>query len=110
MSDLSIDEISNRIIDGILSEPNFNRNALKKIIIPILRIWIKRAQSPQNAKAYENALRSEMTKNLESKLAIKAKYSNKLAKCNNERTFYRNKLIEVIGYDGIEAIDKQMKI
>lgn len=107
MSDLSIDEIANRIIDGILNEPNFNRISLKNIIAPILRVWIKRAQSPKSAKAYENALKSEMAKNLESKLAIKTKYSNKLIKCNNERAFYRNKLIELIGYDGIEAIDKQ---
>ena len=110
MSDLSIEEIANRIIEGILNEPNFNKSSLNKIITPILRIWIKRAQSPQNAKAYENALKSEMAKNLESKLAIKDKYSKKLKECNKERTFYRNKLIEIIGYEGIESIDKQINI
>ena len=38
---LSIDEISNRIIDTILAETYLEKESLKEAIRPVLKIWLK---------------------------------------------------------------------
>lgn len=42
MADLSLKEISERLTDAILDEPHINRASLEKIILPVLKIWLKK--------------------------------------------------------------------
>ena len=40
-NNLSIEEISDRIIEAVLNERHLNKDSLKGIIKPILKIWLK---------------------------------------------------------------------
>lgn len=112
MKDLSIEEISDRIVDSILNEHIFSRENLKKCIKPVLSIWVKKTQSPTTAEAFGNALKNEIDKHKESKIAYqkkcKEKYVKSLNKLSKERNYYRNELIKLYGFEGIKTIDKLM--
>ena len=45
MQDIKLEDIATRIIEAILNEPHINKESLKSIIIPNLKIWLKKTDS-----------------------------------------------------------------
>ena len=110
MKDLSLEEISERIIDVVISENMLDRDSLRKRIKPILNIWVKHNASPKTQEAYQNLLDSYVESDKKSRESLKKKYQKKVKMANDKRSFYRNELIKLLGTEGIEFIDAQLKM
>lgn len=72
MGDLSLNEISDRIIEAVLAETYIEKKSLKKIIRPILNIWIKNANGFRTQKASKPKLQKTIEqKDIELKYWLK---------------------------------------
>lgn len=109
MEDLSIDDISDMVIDVILSENILDKETLGKRIKPILKVWMKKCKSPKTQIAFESQLNNIIKKNKESRISIRNRYIKIIDKSNFERNFYRNELQTLLG-DGIHVVDSKLKI
>jgi hypothetical protein len=105
MKDLNLYEISDRIIDAILSQPFINRYELTKTIRPILSIWVKKCNTPKNMEGYKATIEKLMEDN---QIRVD-RYKKQINKQNEERTIYREKLIDIIGIDEVKKIDSIIK-
>ena len=56
MHDISLDEISKRITDAVLSQPYINRDKLPALIRPILKVWLKSTDEFKSQKANKTKL------------------------------------------------------
>lgn len=56
MSDISLDEISKRVVDAVLAQPHINREELQTIIRPILKVWLKSTDEFKSQKANKSKL------------------------------------------------------
>lgn len=83
--DLSLDEIADRIIDAVLNERHINRESLRKIIRPILKIWLKKTDGFRRQKAPKSKLQFTI-ENRE----IQQKY-------------WMNKLKDMVGKDNMQS-------
>lgn len=102
MNELSLDEISDRVIQAVLDMPIFDKHELKKRIRPILSIWMKKSNAPHTSAGYINHI-EKLEK--ENKLRVKS-YQEKLTKQSQSQRVYRNALIEAIGIEEVTKIDK----
>lgn len=82
--DLSLDEISERLIDAILNEQYINKENLHKIIKPILKIWLKKTDEFKSQKASK----SQLQKTIENR--------------GLQQKFWLNKFREIIGEDNMQ--------
>ena len=62
MNDLSLDEIADKIITAILTEPHINKETLQLRIKPLLKIWLKKTDSFKSNKVDKNRLQFTIEK------------------------------------------------
>ncbi len=86
MEDLSLDEISSRIIDAVMDERHIDRKSLYKIIRPILKIWIKQSD---RAKKTGHASIDKLRITIENK--------------ELQQKYWLGKLRELVGSENIQA-------
>lgn len=84
MADLSLDEIASRIADAVIDSVFLNKKDLTEKIRPILKIWIKKADSFKSQKATKSKLQYTIEK-----------------KAFSEK-FWRRKFTEVTGKDNMQ--------
>jgi len=89
MEDLSLDEITKRIIDVVLEENILDRDFLNERIRPILKIWLKVADKPRRFK--ENK-------------ATPSKLQQTINQRGMEREFWREKIIKIKGKNNMEEL------
>lgn len=56
MSDLSLDEITTRVIDAVLAQPYINRETLNPLIRSVLKVWLKSTDEFKSQKANKTKL------------------------------------------------------
>lgn len=59
---LKLDDIADRIIDAILSEPHLSRDMLFRIIRPNLKVWLKRTDEFKSHKVSKDKLQYTIEK------------------------------------------------
>lgn len=84
MYDISLDEISKRIVDAVLAEPHINRESLQNLIRPILKIWLK------------------CTDDFKSQKANKPKLQFTIENREIQQRFWRNKVRELVGNENMQ--------
>lgn len=85
MKDLSLDEISKRVTDAVLSQPYINRNELQSLIRPILKVWLK------------------CTDEFKSQKANKTKLQFTIENREVQQRFWRDKVRELVGSENMQS-------
>jgi hypothetical protein len=111
MRDLSLNEISERVIDAILECRMINKDELRKIIRPILSVWMRaKVHIPKNQKSLNNQIAHEKAQDLKARLAMKNKLERQIEDKEKQKRFYRNELLKIVGDNGIKGIDAQFEL
>lgn len=106
MKDVSLNDIADRIIDAILECRMINRDELKKIIRPILSIWLQtKIHVPKNSTTLNHQLSHKVSQDLKSFLVKNERLKERIKDKEQEKKFYRNELIKILGDNGIKSID-----
>ena len=101
MADLSLDEIAERIINVVLNERYINKESLTKIIKPILKIWLKKADSFKSQKAPKSKLQSTIeSRNIQQKYWL-GKVRELLSE--DDMKVYYNELDELLFKEGYKS-------
>lgn len=82
---LSLDEISNRVVDAVLDERMINKDSLIKRIRPILKIWLKNTDTHKN-----------VSKKPKDKLV------HTIEQRGIERDFWKQSLKDIVGDDKMQ--------
>lgn len=75
MADLTVEEISNRIVEAILADNTFSKDDAKAKTASLIRVWVKRQDKPRKGK------RSKTDQ-----------YVQQIGKLKHEVTFWKSKL------------------
>lgn len=84
MEELKLKDIADRITDAVLNEPHINKASLDSLILPILNIWLKKANSYKKTG-----------------ITTVDKLNETIAKKHIEYRFWHRKLKEIVGSENM---------
>ena len=85
--DISLDEITKRVVDAILEERHIDKVNLPKLIRPILKVWLKKTDSFKKTKS---ANKNQLQRTIESRGLKEAYWHAEMKKLTNPQIMYQH--------------------